>query len=31
MTNRPGYLRLTGRESLASLHDQSLIGRQISI
>ncbi|CAH1195556.1 Xylan 1,3-beta-xylosidase [Paenibacillus auburnensis] len=29
LTDRPGYLRLTGRESLASLHDQSMIGRPI--
>lgn len=29
LKERPGYLRLRGRESLASLHDQSLIARPI--
>ncbi|WP_342479969.1 glycoside hydrolase family 43 protein [Paenibacillus sp. FSL L8-0340] len=29
LTERPGFLRLTGRESLASLHNQSLIARPI--
>jgi xylan 1,4-beta-xylosidase len=28
-TERPGYLRLKGRESLNSLHHQSLIGRRL--
>jgi xylan 1,4-beta-xylosidase len=28
MTARPGYLRLTGRESLTSRHRQSLVGRR---
>jgi len=28
LTSRPGYLRLTGRESLASRHRQSLVGRR---
>ncbi len=28
LKERPGYLRLIGRESLASLHDQSLVARR---
>ncbi|MGV7119028.1 glycoside hydrolase family 43 protein [Paenibacillus kyungheensis] len=30
LTERPGFLRLRGRESLASAHDQSMIARPIS-
>ena len=29
LTERPGYLRLYGRESLASRHHQSLVGRRL--
>jgi xylan 1,4-beta-xylosidase len=29
LSDRPGYLRLYGRESLISLHQQSLIGRRL--
>ncbi|MEE4563870.1 glycoside hydrolase family 43 protein [Paenibacillus polymyxa] len=29
LTDRPGFLRLRGRESLASLHDQSMVARPI--
>ena len=29
LTARPGYMRLTGRESLTSLHHQSLIARRV--
>jgi xylan 1,4-beta-xylosidase len=29
LTARPGYLRLTGKESLSSLHHQSLIARRV--
>jgi xylan 1,4-beta-xylosidase len=29
LTERPGYLRLRGRHSLASRHEQSLVGRRV--
>jgi xylan 1,4-beta-xylosidase len=29
LTARPGWLRLTGRESISSLHDQSLVARRL--
>lgn len=30
LTERPGWLRLRGRESLSSLHEQSLVGRRLT-